>query len=232
MIIFSRACTDFDSACSWQKEITYHDKTKDSSGGGGDRRFVLYYTVRHSVVRHDRYFDRRERFSDRDAFICGSGTSAAVSDVHEIRRALFYRRQRADAVALGNAAYGRIVGVTRQDVPYYTPGRHSHLSYRRYYYLNVEMTDPSTGITTSIQSQGYRRPIHRYLRSNKVKVYTDKSGWKHYLEDFQWKEHRSDPDLFDCSREFEEAHPWNGRIGQIIVTAVLVLMILNLFLNL
>ena len=35
----------------------------------------------------------------------------------KIRRALFYRRQRADAVALGNAAYGRIVGVTRQDVP-------------------------------------------------------------------------------------------------------------------
>ena len=179
------------------------------------------------------YFDRRERFSDRDAFICGSGTSAAVSDVHEntprpVLQEAARRRSRAGPMA----AYGRIVGVTRQDVPYYTPGRHSHLSYRRYYYLNVEMTDPSTGITTSIQSQGYRRPIHRYLRSNKVKVYTDKSGWKHYLEDFQWKEHRSDPDLFDCSREFEEAHPWNGRIGQIIVTAVLVLMILNLFLNL
>ena len=63
-------------------------------------------------------------------------------------------------------------------------------------------------------------------------MYTDKSGWKHYLEDFQWKEHRSDPDLFDCPREFEEAYPWNGRIGQIIVAAVLVLMILNLFLNL
>lgn len=150
----------------------------------------------------------------------------------KIRRALFYRRQRADAVALGDAAHGRIVGVTRQDIPYYTSGRHSHLSYRRYYYLNVEMTDPRTGITTSIQSQGYRRPIHRYLRSIKVKVYTDKSGWKHYLEDFQWKEHRSDPDLFDCPREFEEAYPWNGRIGQIIVAAVLVLMILNLFLNL
>ena len=151
--------------------------------------------------------------------------------VNNLRRALFYRRQRAEAVALGDVSPGRITGVARQDVPY-TTGEHHTLRYRRYYFLQVEMYDPVTGAANTIQSQGYRKPVHRYLASDRVSVYTDRSGWKHYIEDFQWKEHRSDPDLFDCSREFEEAHPWNGRIGQIIVTAVLVLMILNLFLNL
>ena len=160
-----------------------------------------------------------------------AGLLPVYSAVTMIRRALFYRKQRADAIAYGQSQPGRIQGVVRQDVPYYS-GKNRTLRYHRYYYLKVDITDPVTGVTNTIQSQGYRRPIHRYLRSNKVKVYTDKSGWKHYMEDFQWKEHRSDPDLFDCSREFEEAHPWNGRIGQIIVTAVLVLMILNLFLNL
>lgn len=146
-----------------------------------------------------------------------------------IRRAFFYRRQRSDAIAHGDASHGRIVGITRQDVPYYSTGKHRQLRYRRYYYLEVEMTDPDTGISSRIQSQGYRRPIHRYLGSDRVTVYTDRSGWKHYLEDFQWKEHRRDPDIFDYPREFEEVHLGSERIGQIIFVVVLILMILNVF---
>lgn len=146
-----------------------------------------------------------------------------------IRRALFYRRQRAEAVALGRPARGRIVGISREDVPYYTSGKHRRLRYRRYYYLEVEVADPDTGIVSRIRSQGYRRPIHRYLGSDQVSVYTDKSGWKHYLENFQWKERRGDPDIFGGSCDFEEAHPGAERIGQFLFTAVLVLMLLHMF---
>ena len=144
---------------------------------------------------------------------------------------MFYRKQRTDAIAFGNRCRGRIVGVTRQDVPYYLSGEHRRLRYRRYYYLEVEMTDPDTGISTRIRSQGYRRPVHRYLGSDRVTVYTDRSGWKHYLEDFQWKEHKNDPDIFDYPREFEEVHLESGRLSQIIFVVILLLMILNVFIQ-
>lgn len=158
-----------------------------------------------------------------------AGVLPLSQSINSIRRALFYRRQRSDAIALGNAAYGTITGVTRQDVPYYTSGEHSRIHYRRYYFLNVQMTDPVTGMSSEIQSQGYRKPIHRYIRSSQVKVYTDQSGWKHYLEDFQWKQHRNEPDIFSYPREFEEVNIGSERIGQIIFVIILILMIFTMF---
>lgn len=131
-------------------------------------------------------------------FLVG-GLLMPYTAVNNLRRALFYRRQRAEAVALGNVAQGRITGVERQYVPY-RKGRHRR--YRRNYFLQVEMYDPATGAANTIQSQGYRKPIHRYLASDRVSVYTDGSGWKHYIEDFQWKEHRGDPDIFNMPKEF------------------------------
>lgn len=158
-----------------------------------------------------------------------AGILPVFQSINNIRRALFYRRQRADAIALGNAAYGTITGVTRQDVPYYTSGEHRRLRYRRYYYLTVQMTDSMTGMSSEIRSQGYLKPIHRYLSSPQVKIYTDQSGWKHYLEDFQWKQHRSDPDIFSYPREFEEVHIGTERFGQIIFVIILILMIITMF---
>lgn len=158
-----------------------------------------------------------------------AGILPVFQAVNTIRRALFYRRQRADAIAFGDAAYGTITGVTRQDVPYYTSGKHRHLRYRRYYYLTVQMTDPVTGISSEIRSQGYLKPIHRYLSSPQVRIYTDKSGWKHYLEDFQWKQNRNDPDIFNYPKEFEDVHIGTERFGQIIFVIVLILMIFTMF---
>ncbi len=143
-----------------------------------------------------------------------------------IRRAFFYHRQRAAAIALGHAAEGRIMNVTRQTVSD-TSGRHNSVRYRKYYYLTVEMTDPYTGASTTIQSQAYRVPVHRYLCSDRVTVYTDQSGWKHYLENLQWKRHRNDPDLFGPPREFEELHLGSEKIGQIILIVILIFMLIN-----
>lgn len=159
-------------------------------------------------------------------FLVG-GLLIPYTAANSLRRALFYRRQRAEAVALGNVAQGRITGIARQDVPY-TTGEHHTLRYRRYYFLQVEMYDPVTGAANTIQSQGYRRPIHRYLASDRVSVYTDRSGWKHYIEDFQWKEHRGDPDIFNMPEEFEESHMGGEILGKVIFVFIAVWILIQI----
>ena len=160
-----------------------------------------------------------------------AGLLPVYSAVTMIRRALFYRKQRADAIAYGQSQPGRIHRVVRQDVPYYS-GKNRTLRYHRYYYLKVDITDPVTGVTNTIQSQGYRKPIHRYLASEQVRVYTDRSGWKYYLEDFRFKERMSDPGIFDDRPlEFEETMAGNGRVVQIIFVIVFILMILSMFME-
>lgn len=159
-----------------------------------------------------------------------AGLLMPYTAVNSLRRALFYRRQRAEAVALGNVAQGRITGIARQDVPY-TTGEHHTLRYRRYYFLQVEMYDPVTGVANTIQSQGYRKPIHRYLASDRVSVYTDRSGWKHYIEDFQWKEHRGDPDIFNMPEEFEEFHTGGEILGKVIFILAAVLILIRVLLR-
>lgn len=147
--------------------------------------------------------------------------------VNNIRRAMFYRRQRAEAVAYGHSQTGWIRGVVREDVPYRS-GEHNTLRYRRHYRLKIEVTDPMTGITNTIMSQDYLKPIHRYLSSPKVRVYTDKSGWKHYIEEFQWKEHKNDPDIFEYPREFDESRG-GYKVIQTIVIVLMILMIIQSF---
>ena len=182
---------------------------------------VLWYSGLSSIIIN-------QGFQASLLIFLAAGLLPLIQISTNIRRALFYRRQRSAAVALGHAAEGRIMSVTRETVSD-TSGRHNSVRYRRYYYLTVEMIDPYTGASTTIRSQGYRLPIHRYLRSDQVGVYTDRSGWKHYLEDFQWKEHRSDPDLFGPPREFEEVQFGSGPIGQIIIVIILIFMLISIF---
>ena len=46
-----------------------------------------------------------------------AGLMLPYQAVTSIRRALFYRRQRSDAIAHGDSCRGKIVGITRQEVP-------------------------------------------------------------------------------------------------------------------
>ena len=41
----------------------------------------------------------------------------------------------------------------------------------------------------------------------------------------------NDPDIFDYPREFEEVHLESGRLSQIIFVVILLLMILNVFIQ-
>lgn len=106
--------------------------------------------------------------------------------------------------------------------------KNNSLRYHRYYYLQVDITDPVTGVVNTITSQGYRKPIHRYLASNQVRIYTDRSGWKHYLEDFQYKERMKDPGIFDDRpMEFEETTAGSGHVVQILFVVIFILMALT-----
>lgn len=158
-----------------------------------------------------------------------AGLLPVLTAINQVRRALFYRKQREEAIALGHVQTGRIKGMVRKDIPYQT-GKNQQLRYRRSYCLQVELMDPVTGVTHMIESEGYRIPIHRYLASDRVKVYTDRSGWKYYLEEFQLKTHKKDPGIFgQTPLEYEETLTGNGRVVQIIFLVIIVMMILGFF---
>lgn len=110
-----------------------------------------------------------------------AGLLPVYSAVTMIRRALFYRKQRADAIAYGQSQPGRIQGVVRQDVPYHS-GKNRTLRYHRYYYLKVDITDPVTGVTNTIQSQDIAsRFIAILLRNRCASIPTGAAGniiWK------------------------------------------------------
>ena len=72
-----------------------------------------------------------------------AGLLPVYTAVTMIRKALFYRRQRAEAIAYGSSQLGWIRSVVRQDVPYQS-GKNNSLRYHRYYYLQVDITDPVT----------------------------------------------------------------------------------------
>lgn len=158
-----------------------------------------------------------------------AGLLPLYTAANEIRRAMFYRKQRADAIAYNHWEIGRIRGIIREDVPYYS-GKNRTLRYRRNYCLQVDLMDPATGTVHTVESKGYRKPVHRYLASDKVRVYTDRTGWKYYLEDFDLKKHRSDPGVFDqMPSEYEETTMGSQRLGQLIFIIVLIGMIWSMF---
>ena len=141
------------------------------------------------------------------------------------RRALFYRRQGREIREFGNAARGRIVNVIMKSAPY--EDSHHRTRYRRYYVLEAEVPDPVTGVVNRIESPAYSRPIHRYLASPEVTVYTDRTGWKHYMDDFQWKERKSDPGIFEENRVFDE-YGRGAVFGKALVILIMLLMLYNI----
>ena len=59
-------------------------------------------------------------------------------------------------------------------------------------------------------------------------VYTDQSGWNYYLEDFEWKTSRKEPDILPFREEFDESGGLSILI-KVIFAFLLVMMLLNVF---
>lgn len=146
--------------------------------------------------------------------------------IQNIRRAMFYRRQNRRIREYGDAARGRIVNVVIKHTPYEDNSRRTR--YKKYYYLQVEVADPMTGVVNKIESQAYSRPVYRMLSSPEVTVYTDRTGWKHYIDDFHYKERRSDPGIFGEPRVFDE-NGTGAMITKALVIVIMVLMVLSMF---
>lgn len=140
-----------------------------------------------------------------------------------IKQALYYRAQRREAIALGRVQKGTIVGVSRKAVP--VEGKNGRQRYRMYYFLTVEIINPQNGAVSQFLSQPYSRPIHQYLASPRVSVYTDQSGWQHYLEDFEWKEQNSDPDIFNTPKEYNASGAFGVAIRAVTCLILIFLLI-------
>ena len=162
-------------------------------------------------------------FRSGDLIFIVAGLPFILTTAINAKSAMFYRKQRKDAIKLGHVRPGRIVEVITT-----TERERSRRRYVTVYYYSfeVEVTDPLTGASMTISSDPYDQPIHRYLGSPSVKIYTDSTGWKHYLEDFQLKKHHSDPGIFPNDKRFN-APLWGRSVYNIIYVVLLGLLLLN-----
>lgn len=92
----------------------------------------------------------------------------------------------------GTVQEGKIIGVQKR--------REKQKSRRgmrivTYYKYEVEITYPQTGVTTIITSGEYQQAVRCWISSPNVRVYIDKSGWNHYLSNFDVKVFRKEPFL-------------------------------------
>lgn len=171
---------------------------------------VWYMTLSESILRGN--------FSIHMFVFLLAGLIPFYKSVNGIWRVYMCRKQKKNAVRLGNVRQGKIVNVIR------TTETQTFRKYAYYYYFEVEITDPVTGIPVTIRSDAYRKPIYQYLGSPYVQVYIDKTGWKYYLEDFQMKEHHNDPDIFPGGDRMKEPlwTMWIRRIFQFIFLMIIV----------
>lgn len=167
----------------------------------------------------------RDKFRSDMLIFMLAGLPLLYTTVIDAQRAFFYRKQRKNAIQLGHVRKGQLVNVLRTSEVQRTRRGQRTINY---YFYEVEVTDAYTGASAIIKSDAYNRPIHRYLGSPEVKVYTDSTGWKHYLEEFQLKEHRSDPDIFPEAPRFK-APLWGRSVYNIIYILLLALMLFRIF---
>lgn len=109
-----------------------------------------------------------------------------------IKEVMACRGKRKEAMRSGTVQEGKIVGVQkRQEKQKLRRG----MRIVTYYKYEVEITCPQTGVTTIITSGEYQQAVHCWISSPNVRVYTDKSGWNHYLSNFDVKGFRKEPFL-------------------------------------
>ena len=105
------------------------------------------------------------------------------------RKAAACRKLRKEAMEQGTVQHGKIVGVRARTEEQRSSRRRKRITYFTY---DVEITSPQTGASFLITSEEYRQAVHHWITSPDILVYTDRSGWKHYLAGFQVKGKRKE----------------------------------------
>lgn len=133
-----------------------------------------------------------------DGFIAGliphyiAGLAVAFFAGKNVRRALMQRLRHREIMKTVQPLQGRILDIKLEQT---RRGSGKRMRIISWYYLEVQMTDPNTGLVRSIISDPYHFPPQRYLASPMVDVYIDESGWHPVIDGFQLKQRRSDPDI-------------------------------------
>lgn len=142
------------------------------------------------------------------------------------RSALSCRRKRREAVSKGRCCRGVIRRIEMEKVPF--SGRHGQIHYRKRYYLVIEKMEEGFDYGTEIKAGAYRVPVHLYLKSPEVKLYSDASGWNWYAEGLQCSRFRQHPMVFETD-DIDGDNYVGDVLFRIVYIAVLVFMLLHSF---
>ena len=140
------------------------------------------------------------------------------------REALVCRRRRREAVSKGRCCRGVIRRIESEKVPF--TGRHGHVHYRKRYYLVIEKIEEGLSYGTEIKTGAYRVPVHLYLKSSEVKLYSSMNGWNWYVEGLQCSIFRQNPVVFPTDNEDGDTYVGDAAFRTIYV-AILLLMLLK-----
>lgn len=140
------------------------------------------------------------------------------------RAALSCRKKRREAVSKGRCCRGIIRQVVAEKVP--CRGRHGHIYYRTRYHLVIEKLEEGFDSGMEMKTGAYRVPVHRYLKAREVRLYSDVSGWKWYVEGLQcgiFRQSSIVSEMGDCG-----GGSYTGDVlFRIVYIAVLLLMLLQ-----
>ncbi len=143
------------------------------------------------------------------------------------RAVLTCRKKRREAISRGRCCRGIIRRVESEKVPF--RGRHGHIYYRRRYYLNIEKIEEGFDYGTEIKTGAYRVPVHLYLKSPEVKLYSGASGWNWYVEELQCGIFRQNPKVFQTDDADGDTYVGDA-VFRIIYIAVMAFILLQVIL--
>ncbi len=140
------------------------------------------------------------------------------------RGALNCRMKRREAISGGRCCRGVIRRFESEKVSF--TNRHGHIHYRKLYYLVIEKMEEGPACGTEIKAGAYRVPVHLYLKSPEVKLYSDASGWNWYVEGLQCSRFRQKPGVFQTDDADRGVYGWDV-LTRVIAIAVLLFMLLQ-----
>lgn len=165
-------------------------------------------------------------FSPASALFVIAGLLPVYMICQKFRRAFYYRGLRKKTIGAGRRCRGRIVNIVKRTET--VAGNNQRTQMRRLYFLIVEITNPENGAVYQIESDAYSFPVDNYLSSPEVTVYTDDSGWKHYIEDFRIKTSKNEPGIFPERPEFKESATFY-KVFEIVIIVLMLWVVLGQF---
>ncbi len=137
------------------------------------------------------------------------------------RAALICRRKRRTAISRGRCCRGIVRRVEAEKVPF--RGRHGHIYYRKRYYLVIEKIEDGFAYGTEIKTGAYRVPVHLYMKSPEVKLYSDPSGWNWYVEGLQCGRFRQNAGVFPTDDVDGDTYVGDALFGILYIVILLFL---------